>query len=99
MRKAAFPPSSSDLQYPPPHHMGIADRRVYKVTVRRALIKQLHNKAPGLDQLNFGALRLHWIWDARRIMSLVRHCIRLGYHPQTWKRTKKIMLRKPNQLD
>jgi hypothetical protein len=69
--------------------------------VKRALgpIQPSSSKAPGIDQLNFLALRLLWGWDAAHIVALVRQCFRLGLHPQAWKTAKGILLRKPNKPD
>jgi endonuclease/exonuclease/phosphatase family metal-dependent hydrolase len=67
--------------------------------VKRSLFSQAVQKAPGIDQLNFLALRLLWEWDATRVVALVRQCFRLGLHPQAWKTAKGILLRKPNKPD
>lgn len=40
-----------------------------------------------------------WSWDAKRVTTLVRQCIRIGYHPRAWKTAKAVKLRKPNKLD
>lgn len=39
-----------------------------------------------------------WKWDSVRIISLIRQCLRQGYHPYAW-RTAKGVLRKPNKID
>lgn len=62
--------------------------------VSDALFAQPVKKAPGLDGLGFKALRLLWRWAEERIVSLVQGCIRLGFHPCTWKTAKGILLRK-----
>jgi ribonuclease HI len=67
--------------------------------VRQALFGQSVKKAPGIDKLNFQALRLLWKWDAARIVALARQCFRLGVHPQTWKTARGILLRKQDKHD
>ncbi|KAL1581647.1 hypothetical protein WHR41_09703, partial [Cladosporium halotolerans] len=62
--------------------------------VQEALFAQPVKKAPGLDGLGFKALRLLWRWAEDRIVSLVQGCIKLGFHPCTWKTAKGILLRK-----
>jgi hypothetical protein len=62
--------------------------------VREALFAQSVKKAPGVDGIGFKALRLLWRWAEDRVVSLVQGCIRMGYHPCTWKTAKGILLRK-----
>ena len=62
--------------------------------VREALFAQSVRKAPGVDGISFKALRLLWRWAKDRVVSLVQGCIRIGYHPCTWKTAKGILLRK-----
>jgi hypothetical protein len=62
--------------------------------VREALFAQSVKKAPGVHGIGFEALRLLWRWGEDRIVSLVQGCIRIGYHPCTWKTAKGILLRK-----
>lgn len=33
----------------------------------------------------------------KRIVNLTTQCIRIGYHPRTWKVTKRVVIRKPNK--
>jgi hypothetical protein len=62
--------------------------------VREALFTQSVKKALGVDGIGFKALRLLWRWAEDRVVSLVQGCIRMGYHPCTWKTAKGILLRK-----
>jgi len=73
--------------------------QVNEEIVKHALLHQAVQKAPGIDRLDFRALRLLWDWDSPRIIALVRQCFRLGLHPPVWKVTKGILLRKPNKPD
>jgi len=98
IREAAFPtaPGGTATDYIPP---GIMHKQVTEGMVQAALFSQAVQKAPGIDKLNFRALRLLWSWDAPRVTSLARQCFRLGVHPRTWKTAKGILLRKPNKPD
>ena len=62
--------------------------------IREALFAQSVKKAPGVDGIGFKALRLLWRWAEDRVVSLVQGCIKMGYHPCTWKTAKGILLRK-----
>lgn len=62
--------------------------------VREALFAQSVKKAPGLDGVSFKALRLLWGSAEKRMVALVRGCIRTGYHPCAWKTAKGVLLRK-----
>jgi hypothetical protein len=77
--------------------LGAMHQSVDEALVRQALFSQSIKKAPGVDKLNFRAIRLLWEWESTRIVALVRQCFRLGVHPQTWKTARGILLRKPNK--
>lgn len=87
----AFPPQASDEE-----GIQIPDTRtgVSAGQVREALFSQSVKKAPGADGIGFKALQLLWEWAEERIVALVQGCIRIGYHPCTWKTAKGILLRK-----
>jgi hypothetical protein len=74
-------------------------KQVTPEVVQRALFSQAVQKAPGVDRLNFRALRLLWSWDSPRIIALARQCFRLGIHPRAWKTSKGILLRKARKAD
>jgi ribonuclease HI len=78
---------------------GIMHQQVTTEVVQRALFSQAIKKAPGVDRINFRALRLLWSWDSPRIIALARQCFRLGIHPRTWKTAKGILLRKARKAD
>ncbi|ODM16959.1 hypothetical protein SI65_07357 [Aspergillus cristatus] len=98
IREAAFPQAPKDrpVQCPP---LGNAHTEATESAVQQALFSQATQKAPGVDQLNFQALRLLWKWDSQRIVTLARQCLRLGFHPPSWKVAKGILLRKPNKTN
>lgn len=64
-----------------------------------ALNTQSSAKAPGPDKLNFGILRIFWQWDSQRITSIIQHAIRLGYHPDKWKKARGVLLEKGGNRD
>jgi hypothetical protein len=98
VREVAFPPAPGDREavevLPGTWHECIDE-----ATVKRALFHQAVQKAPGIDRLNFRALRLLWEWDSPRIVALARQCFRLGIHPQAWKTAKGVLLRKLDKPD
>jgi hypothetical protein len=49
------------------------------------LFIQSVKKTPGTDSMGFRALRLLWQWEENHVVSLVQCCVRIGYHPCTWK--------------
>jgi hypothetical protein len=98
IREIAFPPAPRDSEATE-ISQGNWHTQVNEATVRRALFHQAIQKAPGIDRLNFRALRLLWEWDSPRIVALARQCFRLGIHPRAWKTAKGILLRKPNKPD
>lgn len=98
IRTNCFPAPPLDGQELPRQTTGPAHLDVTESSVWQALHHQSTKKAPGPDRLNFHALRLLWEWDSVRIISLIRQCLRQGYHPYAW-RTAKGVLRKPNKID
>ena len=57
------------------------------------------HKTPGPSQIGFDILR--WAWEANRdiFISLITTCANNGYHPQIWRRSIAIALRKPGKPD
>jgi ribonuclease HI len=98
IREIAFPPAPRDMAYENPPR-GTMHEKVTIEVVQRALFSQAVQKAPGVDRLNFRALRLLWGWDSPRIIALARQCFRLGVHPRAWKTAKGILLQKPRKAD
>ena len=98
IRTVAFPeaPQGGIPESLPP---GMMHTEVTEETVQRALFSQAVQKAPGVDRLNFHALRLLWAWDAPRLVALSRQCFRLGVHPPVWKTARGILLRKQGKPD
>jgi pyoverdine/dityrosine biosynthesis protein Dit1 len=67
--------------------------------VSKAIHQQSEKKAPGPDMLNFRVVRLLWKWDKKRIIDIMKHCVRLSIHPNVWKVAKEIVIRKPEKPD
>lgn len=82
------------IELPGPGH---AHELATAAAVGKALLSQGVEKAPGMDRLNFKAIRLLWRLDQARIVALIRQCLRLGIHPTAWKSAKGILLRKPGK--
>jgi ribonuclease HI len=97
IREIAFPLSSNSDADTETIPQGKMHTEIKVEMVQRALFSQAIQKAPGVDRINFRALRLLWDWDSPRIIALARQCFRLGVHPQTWKTAKGILLHKPNK--
>ena len=96
IREVMFPPTPGEGQETDVAH-GTWHTQVDEERVKQALFHQAVQKAPGIDKLNFRALRLLWEWDSPRIVALARQCFRLGIHPQAWKTARGILLRKPDK--
>jgi len=96
LRGESFPPNDDNQHYEPPP-AGSAHTCVTEQAVERALFSQSVKKAPGLDKLSFGAIRLLWKWDKERIVRLTKAAIRTGRHPAVWKRASAVVIRKPGK--
>jgi len=80
VRHKSFPPNDGDQYYELPP-AGSAHTRVTEQAVELALFSQSVKKAPGPDELSFGAIQLLWKWDTERIVRPTRGAIRTGRHP------------------
>ena len=78
---------------------GTAHLLVTKDSVGKALLCQSIKKAPGPNMHNFRILCVLWDWEPNRITSVVAQAIRLHHHPQRWRHTKGVLLKKPNKRD
>ena len=96
IREVMFPPTPGEGQETDTAQ-GTWHTRIDEEMVKQSLFHQAVQKAPGIEKLNFRALRLLWGWDSPQIVALARQCFRLGIHPQAWKTAKGILLRKPNK--
>jgi hypothetical protein len=99
VRDITLPPVPEGGEEPELLLPGTLHAQIDEETVKQALFHQAVQKAPGIDKLNFRALRLLWEWDKPRVtVALGRQCFRLGIHPQTLKTAKGFLL-KPNKPD
>lgn len=98
VRKVAFPPPPFDPSRSPLHREGTAYLGIDKSRVGKTLFDQSQKKEPRLDRLNLITLKLLWEWDPSRITPLIPHCVRLGHHPEAWKRAREVLLWKPKKL-
>ena len=64
-----------------------------------AFIAQSAQKASEPNKINFGILRMIWDGEAKQMTQMVQQVIRLGYHPQKWKRARGILLEKGGKRD
>lgn len=99
IRKSAFPELPVDNSHRPINQLESSYKLVTKDLVHKALFTPSVKKYPSLEMLNFGASRLLWSWEANRVVSLIKHCIRVWYHSHPRKEAKGILLRMPNNLD
>jgi len=98
LRGESCPPNNYDQYYKLPP-AGSAHTCVTEQTVERALLYQSVKKAPGPDKVYFGAIRLLWKWDKKRIVRLTKGAIQTGRHPSVWKRASGAVIRKPGKDD
>ena len=103
LRNALFQP-------PPPIHAEPTDleqehpddipwKPVSHAEIRRAIHAPNQHKAPGPSQINYMALRWAWAADPLPIYLLISQCASVGYHPQIWRKTVAVALRKPKKPD
>ena len=96
LREESVPPNYGGQYYELPLE-GCVHTRVTDQAVERDLHSESVKKAPGPDKLSFGAIRLLWKWDNERIVCLTRATICTGIHPVVWKRTSRVVIRKPGK--
>ena len=102
------PPQCTVSTPPPPIHTeptnlghdhpdDIAWEPILYAEVRRAIFSPNQHKAPGPSQINNMILR--WAWSANPvpIYLLISRCANVGYHPQIWRKTVAVALRKPKK--
>jgi len=81
------------------HPDDIAWEPVSYAEVHRAIFAPNQHKAPGPSQINYVALWWAWAADPVPIFLLVSKCADAGYHPQIWRKTVAVVLRKPKKPD
>lgn len=64
-----------------------------------ALFAQLVGKARGMDKLSFGALRLLWEREKKRILELLKAVVGTGRHRAMWKWASEVVIPKAGMDD
>ena len=82
-----------------PQEDALAFEEVSRAEVQRALFAPDPDKAPGPRGTPNRALR--WAWDVASdtMYRLIASCAQKGYHPQPWRDTVSVGLRKPGKPD
>ncbi|GBE82248.1 Putative 115 kDa protein in type-1 retrotransposable element [Sparassis crispa] len=81
------PPPLENAQIPDLATPGVNDfmhEPLTKEEVKNSIFDQGADKAPGLSQNPFRAIR--WAWEVAdsTITALMHHCLKTGYHPKAW---------------
>lgn len=82
-----------------PLRAGFGHDRVSRETVRMTVYNQSQTETPDQECINFRSFRRLCNRVAGHITGLVGQCIQLRLHPQEWKKEKRVILRKVNQVD
>ncbi|KAJ7693986.1 hypothetical protein B0H16DRAFT_1232953, partial [Mycena metata] len=65
--------------------------------IREAIFDASTNTAPGYSQVSYKVI--HWAWGTAEsvIVTVLRKCLRNGYHPREWRKAIAVALRKPRK--
>jgi len=96
--ESAFPQPPPDNGITAPQD-GEAHKAIDKPPVCRIIGGFANQNAPGEDRMGAEIVKLLWEWDPERITNLVRLCIQVGTHPESWKTAKGIVIPKPGKPD
>ena len=97
-KSAFFKPPNNPGQNPTTSPR-IAYLKVSQDMVSYALMSQSVATAPRPNKISFQILQIIWSWDKIHMTNMVRHTIRLDYHPQEWKKARGILLEKGGKRD
>jgi len=78
---------------------GRAHQCINTALVGRLLAKTRNTSAPGGDRMGAEIIKVLWEWAPERITALVKECIQLGHHPESWKVAKGVVIPKPGKPD
>ena len=78
---------------------GRAHQQINTALVGRLLAKTRDASAPGGDRMGVEIIKVLWDWVPERITTLVKACIQLGHHPESWKVAKGVVIPKPGKSD
>ncbi|KAJ7747692.1 hypothetical protein DFH07DRAFT_689613, partial [Mycena maculata] len=67
--------------------------------VREAIFDASMNTSPGHSQVSYKVLRWAWQVASTEIHTLIRKCLRNGFHPREWRKAIAVALRKPRKPD
>ncbi|KAF7343444.1 putative RNA-directed DNA polymerase from transposon BS [Mycena venus] len=67
--------------------------------VREALWNASTNTAPGDSEVSYKVIRWAWHDASAEIYTLMKRCLRNGYHPRKWRKAIAVALRKPQKPD
>jgi len=96
--QSAFPPAPIALPFHP-GGAGSARTMVTKEMVEYLLGRCSNQSAPGEDRMGAEIIKTLLGRDADRVTHLVAECIRLGYHPISWKSARGIVIPTPGKPD
>jgi len=96
--ETAFPFSPPDNGITAPQG-GEAHKAIDQALISSILAGFFNQSAPGEDRMGAEIVKLLWEWDPERITDLVRLCIRVGTHPESWKTAKGNVIPKPGKPD
>ncbi|CAK5274977.1 unnamed protein product [Mycena citricolor] len=74
-------------------------QEVTEEEVREAIFESSSNSAPGSSQITYQTLRWAWGSASQETYTLIRLCLRNGFHPKQWRQAVAVALRKPRKPD
>jgi hypothetical protein len=98
LRRESCPLNDGDL-YEEISPAGQAHECITKQSVERAQFSQSVKKAPGPDNLSFGAILLLWEWDKMRIVGLMKAAVQTGCYLGVWKHASLVVIPKSRRVD
>ncbi|KAJ6475270.1 hypothetical protein C8R47DRAFT_926292, partial [Mycena vitilis] len=67
--------------------------------VREILWDVSMNTAPGDSEVSYKVIRWAWQDASTEIHTLIKKCLRNGFHPREWRKAIAVALRKPRKPD
>ncbi|KAJ6522104.1 hypothetical protein DFH09DRAFT_811697, partial [Mycena vulgaris] len=67
--------------------------------VRETIYAASQNTAPGDSQVTYRVIRWAWQETSVEIHTLIKRCLRNGFHPREWRKAIAVALRKPRKPD
>lgn len=88
------PASLPPIDMPP-----YSDNPLLLEEARDAIFRPKQDKSAGPDLAPYRALRILWNSHQEVIFNILKHCLRVGFHPRCFKRATLVVLRKPGKRD